>query len=353
MKHQLLDLDNIARSIYPSSSTLIEDLRQLTSSSAVLREYQKRSSHYELLQKQIENQIGFPSTLRGSLDRLLHRSGIAEFAELVATQNRTILEEYRKSVAGSIEGIEQQYKAYANALLPTATDLLASRALTRDISSVRSQVEALASQLAQSSHLEREYSSVRRLQQLLQETSLSDVAFTADGELQVSGESIEIDGSERTLEQVIIQSEEPIGLLEGILAWLSSLAPAVRAAVLYVLLPYVISIVANINTPMHEEWWKSIRSDRPREAKKELRAEALGSYTAITLAGFRFVSAKELTVHMNPRQQSPILVSLRFGVVVRPITRHGSWTYVEYSDPASGETQQGWLLSRYITSFTQ
>jgi len=139
--------------------------------------------------------------------------------------------------------------------------------------------------------------------------------------------------------------------LDVVLGWLKKSRPAVRAALLYILLPYIVSIVANLNTPLYEEWWKEFRGMDPREAKKEIIVIAATIYARQDLRDFRFVTSKTLTVRKSPRSRAPELATLHLGKTVKLLKWDGDWSFVEYTELDADLPEQGWVLSRYIAAF--
>jgi hypothetical protein len=66
-------------------------------------------------------------------------------------------------------------------------------------------------------------------------------------------------------------------------------SPIRRFCVLYILLPYFISIIANLQTPIYENWWKEFSGSSPRQEAKEVRRLANEQFTHEQLKGLRLV----------------------------------------------------------------
>ena len=189
-----------------------------------------------------------------------------------------------------------------------------------------------------------------QLARYVRENPLPEVSTGDRDQLSVGGEPIAASEIAPALVEFAAAdtSETALAVL---LTWLAKSKPAVRAVLLYILLPYVISIIANLNTPMYEEWWKKLQADIPRQAKKEIVAVAKAAYLPPDLRGFRFVSSKTLAVRSTPRMKGPQTDLLQLGKTVRLLKVQPGWALVEYATTGTNELKQGWVLARYLSPF--
>ncbi|MDO8768496.1 MAG: hypothetical protein Q7K57_07325 [Burkholderiaceae bacterium] len=194
---------------------------------------------------------------------------------------------------------------------------------------------------------------IRRLQELLDDSLLSNISVDENGTITVNGYEIDSEVAADDLETVGDIAKKGASALDAIVNALQALGPYARAVVLYVLLPYLISIIANINTPMHEEWLKSVRGESNRQATKDIKAHAAMTYSPNDLRQFRFVKCSALHVRLTGSIQSPKLDQLYLGKTIRLLKRERDWSFVEYVDTDTPEPRQGWVLSRYLARFDQ
>ena len=191
---------------------------------------------------------------------------------------------------------------------------------------------------------------ISQLVRYVSENPLPDVQTGELDQLRVNGEPIAASEIAPALKEYAA-AETRETALAVLLVWLAKSKPAVRVLLLYFLLPYVISIVANLTTPMYEEWWKKVRESTPREAKKEIVAVARAAYLPQDLRDFRFVRSKKLAVRSSPRMKGPQTDLLELGKTVRLLNEQRAWAFVEYATVGTEELKQGWVLARYLSPF--
>lgn len=151
----------------------------------------------------------------------------------------------------------------------------------------------------------------------LSDPLVATVGVDQSGYLTVGDETVSVETIQEHFAELTVQHQLEEPFFNAFFEWLHKLAPVVRAAVLYLILPYIVSIVANLSTPYYEEWWKSIRDMEPRTAKKEIVNLATENYDAQYLREYRFVVAKVLIVQESNRQKSRILDELYLGKIVK------------------------------------
>jgi hypothetical protein len=284
--------------------------------------------------------------IQEQIDRLTSALSLQDTIEKYASSNfLSQLDKYNDFVASNSIAAAMQRRS-------TIDQFQSSSA----ISAANSYSEMLQSAMGRLSEINRpfaELDAVRRFQQLLDDSLLSQVSFAEDGAITVNGYAIDASTTADDIRAMEDIAQHGVSALSAIVNALQSLAPYVRAVVLYVLLPYLISIIANINTPMHEEWWKSVRGQNNREATKEVKANSAIAYSPDDLRQFRFIKRPEISVRLTRSIQSPKLDELYFGKVVRLLKRERDWSFIEYVDTDTTELRQGWVLSRYLSRFDQ
>ena len=116
-------------------------------------------------------------------------------------------------------------------------------------------------------------------------------------------------------------------------------------------MPYFLAIIANLTTPIYEEWWKEYADYDQREAKKEIIREAHDLYSTEELFEYRFVYASILNVRESSSTKSKIIGDLHLGKAVKLIKKVKSWSFIEYQDSMTSEVKKGWVFSRYLRKF--
>lgn len=148
-------------------------------------------------------------------------------------------------------------------------------------------------------------------------------------------------------------TSEQVSVLDTLLVWLSDdVSPFLKKLavyiILYVLMPYAISIVANLHTPYYEDWYKRFRGDDKRIEARKIKSEAAQKFPSLVLREYRLVTTKSLNLRLNPKGKSPSLAILQFGMTVRFIKKEGDWSYVAFVGQENEEEIFGWVFSRYI-----
>ena len=189
-----------------------------------------------------------------------------------------------------------------------------------------------------------------QLAKYVRETPLPHVETHDKDQLHVDGERVDPLEIEPALKEygAAHTQESALAIL---LSWLGKSKPAARAILLYILLPYIISIIANLHTPLYEEWWKQFQSTDPRAAKKEIVAVAKTSYRIEDLREYRFVISKILAVRNSPKQRGIEVDRLNLGKTIKLLKWERDWSLIEYSNGTESDLKQGWVLSRYLERF--
>jgi hypothetical protein len=357
MKHPYLDLDALVGGV--NAKIAAEKLLQeMSGRSAITRELEKLNQPRLGLENYISQHFGAAANIQSTIDKLMGRSDVDEYKRLIEQQRVAAFELHKTVTTGFAKQVFEDYsQQLSNNLLknitaPLAkTESLASRLLIQEASTFRAEIDRLTQSVSSSLQI-RERELLAQFQGMLGDANLESVRITESGEVEISGIPVQLPDIDWDLERTVVSDDQPASaLLEYLLGWLSTLSPLVKAALLYVLLPYIISIIANINTPLHEEWWKSVRGNTGRQAKKELRAKAAEVFPDADLSSFRFVSTRELVVHKSNKIQSPKIDYLPVGKSVRLLQKADAWSYVEYSRGIERTIVQGWVLSRYLHKF--
>ncbi|WP_089729338.1 SH3 domain-containing protein [Candidatus Thiosymbion oneisti] len=171
------------------------------------------------------------------------------------------------------------------------------------------------------------------------------------GNVSIDGEEISAAEISAAASSFQAAQESVREFLQSLITWLGQLTPRLRQAILFLVLPYVISIVANLTTPIYQEWWREYVATDARVAKKKIIRDAHELYDSEELADYRFVYATRLHIRASGSMHAEIIGSLVLGKTVRVIKRVKRWTEVEFLRDDTGETCTGWVYSRYLRKF--
>ncbi|HGS5738735.1 SH3 domain-containing protein [Vibrio parahaemolyticus] len=183
--------------------------------------------------------------------------------------------------------------------------------------------------------------------------NFNSIELNQDGSLSFEGSTVEIDTLNSCINEITIESETTNFTLSNFIKWFYSLNDGLKVIVAGLLLPYCMSIFANLTTPIYEDWWQEITTTDQRSAKREVTKEANKLYLPTELNEFRFVIASVLHVRESGNRKSEIIGELYLGKTVKVISKLKRWTLVEYFDESSKEIKQGWVFSRYLEKFSK
>jgi len=143
-------------------------------------------------------------------------------------------------------------------------------------------------------------------------------------------------------------TQPPETLVEWLLETVSKVPKPVRVVVLYVLLPYVISVVANLTTPGIRAYMESHARRANHQAIRIVKSR-IKEISSVPISGdMRFVTVMSLDVRSRPKRRSTKLHTLAFGEVVRFVDRRRGWALVEFPEGANGDMLRGWVFARYL-----
>ena len=134
-------------------------------------------------------------------------------------------------------------------------------------------------------------------------------------------------------------------------AWWA-LSPRVRSFIATIVVSYIISIIANIHTPMWMNLFGINEADGSISTKKDISNDALELFEIGQLREYRFVYTESLIVRAGPGKKHDEIFAVKRGAIVRPIVRIGGWTKIEY-ETGDGEIISGWVYSRYLEKFKE
>ena len=192
---------------------------------------------------------------------------------------------------------------------------------------------------------------IEPLNRYLTEFQDLDIEVDSVGNVFIDGDEVSAEEISQTANAFVAQRGSIRDFVEGLVTWLSQLNPLLRYAVMLLVLPYIVSVVANLTTPLYQEWWRGYQNQAPRSAKKQIILDANQLYHRDELSRYRFVNASTLNVRSGAHLKAEIIDNLPFGKSVLVIRREKAWTNIEYLDESTGEPAIGWVYSRYLHKF--
>jgi hypothetical protein len=159
----------------------------------------------------------------------------------------------------------------------------------------------------------------------------------------------DIDNDDEALLQALGTAETPerfaelLGLCSKWLKW------ALINFLMYVVLPFTVSISANLAMPYVEQCLKHSTSVAPREQIKEIKKLSMGEL-GVGLRDCRFVTASTLILRATPNSRAKQIDTMRFGQVVTVISAKPDWTEISY-EYGDGQFVTGWVFTRYLAKF--
>ena len=138
-----------------------------------------------------------------------------------------------------------------------------------------------------------------------------------------------------------------------LIGWLDGLSEGAKFVAFYIILPYILSVLAGAHTPLWIDAWRDYSHLPERVAKKEIIKDVTDIFGIDELLEHRFTTASKLRVRKSGTTKSEILDTLAFGTVVRVVDKVKDWTLVEYADAKYQTTKEGWVFSRYLEKFSK
>jgi len=194
---------------------------------------------------------------------------------------------------------------------------------------------------------------IRPLNDYLSDPVMESILINSEGSISVSDKVLDVESVTKSIESFTGDYSSTEEFLHSFFQWLERLGDATRAAVIYLVLPYLLAIIANLTTPIYKERWKEYADIDHRTAKKEIIREANEFYSPEDLKGYRFVYTTTLHVRKLGNMSSEIIDDLYLGKTVSVLNKEKRWAFIEYHDDDTGSLKQGWVFSRYLHKFNK
>lgn len=175
-----------------------------------------------------------------------------------------------------------------------------------------------------------------------------DLRFYSDGSVEIDGEETSFNEIKEALADFIrsINLNLPQGTKEFLR---KKFAPTVVAVVSFIILNSLNSVLADIYKIYSQPYvTKFLTSQKQRQIVKHI-CETISKQIDTTLfPDCRIVVRIELDVKQARTMRSPTIGKLELGQLVRVVKKGRHWSLIEYSLNDFGETQRGWVLTRYL-----
>jgi len=187
-------------------------------------------------------------------------------------------------------------------------------------------------------------------------SNLESIKVDSSGAISIGTESFtasEVSKELNALSQELSIARTFKEFFDRLFAYLVLIGRPLAHILLAILVPYIVAIIANVTTPIYEDWWSEYFGKTKQEITESIREEALATYDIEQLRGHRFVVARSLRVRSGPSTNDEIIGKLNMGKVVRLLEKEKSWFLVEYYSEKEDRICKGWVFSRYLAKFTK
>lgn len=155
------------------------------------------------------------------------------------------------------------------------------------------------------------------------------------GSLAVAGQTFTINEINDTVSEIIdnidAAEEDVKGFFDLFFKELDKLAKPLKTILIWVILPFIISVTASLATPHLKNLINK------QTIIREIKKKTPQRFDSEMLSNFRFVTATILFVREGPSQNTKILDEIQLGQVVHIIHKKKNWTQVGYIDQDTGE----------------
>ncbi len=181
-----------------------------------------------------------------------------------------------------------------------------------------------------------------------------DIAVDEDGSLTVEDQSFSLneinDKISDIIDEVNRNEDARHNFFELFFKEIDKFAKPLRVILIWVVLPFIISVTAGLATPHIQEMLKTELNNK-QTIVREIKKQTPQHFDMRGLSNFRFVTATVLFVRAGPAQKTKKLDELVLGQVVHILHKKKNWTFVGYTDQDTGEIHEGWVFTRYIKKF--
>lgn len=186
--------------------------------------------------------------------------------------------------------------------------------------------------------------------------NMESIRIESSGEISfgtASYTSSELSAELKVLGQEVSSASTFKEFFDSLVSYLERIGKPLAQILLVILIQYIVAIIANVTTPIYEEWWSKYSGKNKQEITKRITEDALAIYDIEQLRVHRFVLARVLRVRSGPSINDEIVDKLPLGKVVRLLKREKAWFLVEYYNEIEDRICKGWVYGRYLDKFTK
>ena len=136
--------------------------------------------------------------------------------------------------------------------------------------------------------------------------------------------------------------------INNYLHYLHGQHPLICNFLLYILLPFVISLSVNCLSSDISEAKNITINNYGKLIIKGIKREIPIDLVEMKDIKCRIVSKDNLKVYKRKKVNSAVVYRLQFGDVVQIVLKHRNWSYIRYFDHMKEEYIEGWTLTRYL-----
>lgn len=192
------------------------------------------------------------------------------------------------------------------------------------------------------------------LADILNKTNYDDIKYYSNGAISVEGEVFfanEFVDKYHYLFKSLEKLPSPAQALNFIWVFLQKTKKPIAQVLLLIILPFIITLTANLSTPYFGNTVYELASKTKREKIKAIRIEAQRDFDLDWLKDYRFISVTTLNVRRNSSIKSKIVDEIHFGQVVKLMKRGRKWSLIEYIDEDTDLKVEGRVFNRYLSKF--
>jgi hypothetical protein len=188
----------------------------------------------------------------------------------------------------------------------------------------------------------------------LNEVSEDNIVIDQSGTVSINGSSVspaEFNNLIQEIVDVLEKIPNPIQALKYLASLILKLKKPLAILLSIFIIPFIISVSANLSTNYFEDIIAEISHKPRREQIKGIKKEALETFEVDELSDHLFVKATILNVREQGSIKSRVVAKLYFGQVVKLVKKGRKWSKIEYVDSTSKIEITGWVFDRYLEKF--
>jgi hypothetical protein len=116
-------------------------------------------------------------------------------------------------------------------------------------------------------------------------------------------------------------------------------------------LPVILFLMSLFLSPLVNFYATNYLNNNDKAIKRQMVKEVVKQVDSTSLNYYRYVNARVLNTHQNPKALSPIIGKLYLASLVIVIEQQKDWSLIIWTDPSTGVSVKGWVFTRYLMKF--